>query len=105
MKLQSYVALVMLLLMLANGHAQVRITAPKLPCCENDLLCDQKEAKKWDFFADVLVWSLQETCTQWAFIVMPKFTSPPAAPFTGNFDAVLKAVNFDWNTGVRTGVS
>lgn len=65
----------------------------------------QNQPNKWDIFTDVLVWSAQETCSDWAFVVAPPFASPPAAPITGNFEANLKAVNFDWNVGLRTGVS
>ncbi|MBS0651043.1 MAG: hypothetical protein JSR93_07775 [Verrucomicrobia bacterium] len=65
----------------------------------------QSQSQKWDIFADVLVWSAQETCSEWAFVVAPPFANPPAAPISGSYDAVLKAVTFDWNAGVRTGIS
>jgi hypothetical protein len=65
----------------------------------------QNQPNKWDFFADVLVWSAQETCSEWAFVVPPAFAAPPAAPITGSYNAILKAVTFDWNTGLRTGVA
>lgn len=65
----------------------------------------QSHPNQWSIFADVLVWNAQETCSDWAFVVAPPFVSPPAAPITGSYDAVLKAVDFDWNVGVRTGIS
>lgn len=90
-----------------QGYAEERVTASKMCSSKNYQLLDdyQNQAKKWDFFADVLVWGVQETCSDWAFVVIPKFTSPPAAPFTGSYDANLKAVSFDWNAGLRTGIS
>lgn len=60
---------------------------------------------QWDFFADVLVWNLQETCTQWAFIINPIFAQSLTLPFSGRFEDVLQAVTFDWNAGIRTGFS
>lgn len=65
----------------------------------------RSELKKWDLFADFLYWNLEETCTQWAFVIDPTFASPPAAPFTGSYPVELDAVDFDWNSGVRAGIS
>lgn len=62
-------------------------------------------ANKWSVFADVLIWNAQETCSQWAFSVPSTFVTPPSTLPTGSYDAVLKAVDFDWNVGLRAGVS
>lgn len=72
---------------------------------EEPSFCFPTEEKKWDVFADVLVWNLQETCSQWAFVIIPKFVTQPAAPFTGKFNADLDMVTFEWKPGVRTGLS
>ncbi len=105
MSMQTIRRLLTVLLLLVStfcyAEAQTVFPAQNYPA----LALFQNEPNKWDFFADVLVWSAQETCSDWAFVVAPKFISPPAAPFTGNFDAVLTAVNFDWNAGLRTGIS
>src|SRR5437899_423226 len=85
-----------------QGHAVEEVNE-----CDFQIPCDPylcPEAKQWDIFADLLVWNLQETCTQWAFNINPIFASgSPTLPFSGHYDAVLQAVTFDWNAGVRTG--
>jgi hypothetical protein len=65
----------------------------------------QSQPNKWDVFADVLVWSAQETCSEWAFIVPSAYVSAPSSTIPGSYDAVLKAVTFDWKAGVRTGIA
>lgn len=86
---------------LGYGNAQTISPSQNYPLMESF----QNQPDKWNFFADVFVWSAQETCSEWAFVVAPPFVSPPAAPITGSFDAVLKSVTFDWNVGFRTGIS
>jgi hypothetical protein len=75
-----------------------------LPSCKSIDVCEN-ETKKWDLFADILYWNLQETNTQWAFLVNPKFVSPASGAFSGAFSDSLEAVTFDWSTGTRTGIS
>lgn len=72
--------------------------------CTSINVCENA-SKKWDFFADVLYWNFQETNTQWAFLVNPKFTSPSSGTFSGAFSDSLEGVTFDWSTGMRTGIS
>ncbi|MBS0653248.1 MAG: hypothetical protein JSR39_06935 [Verrucomicrobia bacterium] len=91
------------LLISTLGHCDEQASAPSQ---NYPLLASfQNQPKKWDIFADVLVWRAQETCSEWAFVVAPPFVAPPAAPITGSYDAVLKTVTFDWNAGVRAGIS
>jgi hypothetical protein len=71
----------------------------------DEIVRQENGTKKWTLFSDVLFWNLEETCSQWAFVVSPKFITPATTSFTGSYDAKLKGVTFDWNTGVRAGIS
>jgi hypothetical protein len=70
---------------------------------ENTKLSLQNNPSQWDFFADMLILKANEIAT-WALNVdfMPYTTSGGASAV--NFSQTPKAVNFNWDVGVRAGL-
>jgi hypothetical protein len=101
MKMEKFLfkclSIIAALLAIRAGYSEDRASFQNCPCWA--------KPNKLDFFADLLLWNLQETCTGWAFEVDPMFTTGKSLPpFAGNFDATLAQVTFDWKLGLRTGL-